>query len=121
MRSHTGGVMSFGRGVIHARSNKQKLNTKSSTEAEVVGVSDYLPFNIWVKMFMEDQGYKLKENILYQDNESAIKLESNGRMSAGQKSRHINIRYFFITDRVKAGEVSVKYCPTEAMLADFFT
>ena len=121
MKSHTGGVMSFGRGVIHARSNKQKLNTKSSTEAEVVGVSDYLPFNIWVRMFMEDQGYKLKENILYQDNESAIKLESNGRMSAGQKSRHINIRHFFITDRVKAGEVTVKYCPTEAMLADFFT
>ena len=70
---------------------------------------------------MEVQGYKLKENILYQDNESAIKLESNGRMSAGQKSRHINIRHFFITDRVKAGEVTVKYCPTEAMLADFFT
>ena len=70
---------------------------------------------------MEDQGYKLKENILYQDNESAIKLESNGRMSAGQKSRHKNIRYFFIMDRIKAGEVLVKYCPTEAMLADFFT
>ena len=113
--------MSFGRGVIHVRSNKQELNTKSSTEAEVVGVSDYLPFNIWARMFMEEQRYRLKENILYQDNESAIKLENNGRMSAGQKSRHINIRYFFITDRIKAGEVSVKYCPTEAMLADFFT
>ena len=121
MKSHTGGVMSFGTGVIHARSNKQKLNTKSSTEAEVVGVSDYLPFNIWVRMFMEEQGYQLRQNIIYQDNESAIKLEKNGHVSCGQKSRHINIRYFFITDRIKAGEVSVKYCSTEVMLADFFT
>mmetsp|Transcript_5556 Transcript_5556/g.8129 ORF Transcript_5556/g.8129 Transcript_5556/m.8129 type:complete len:143 (+) Transcript_5556:1123-1551(+) len=100
MRSHTGGVMSFGRGIIHAKSNKEKLNTKSSTEAEAVGVSDNLPFNIWVKHFMEDQGYKLRENIIYQDNESAIKLEKNGRMSCWQKSQHINIRCFFITDRI---------------------
>ena len=121
IKSHRGGLMSFGQGIIHAKSNKQKLNTKSSTEAEVVGVSDYLPFNIWMRHFMEDQGYKLRENIVYQDNESAIKLEKNGRMSCGQKSRHINIRYFFITDRIKAGEVSVQHCPTEAMLADFFT
>ena len=46
MRSHTGGLTSFGRGMIHCRSSKQKLNTKSSTEAEVVGVSEYIPFNM---------------------------------------------------------------------------
>ena len=46
MRSHTGGLMSFVRGMIHCRSSKQKLNTKSSTEAEVVGVSEYIPFNL---------------------------------------------------------------------------
>jgi len=46
MRSHTGGCMSFGLGTLNARSTKQKLNTKSSTEAEIVGISDYLPFNI---------------------------------------------------------------------------
>ena len=48
MRSHTGGIMSFGRGSIHAKSSKQKLNTKSSTEAEVVGLSEYLPYNLWL-------------------------------------------------------------------------
>ena len=46
MRSHTGGCMSFGLGTLHARSTEQKLNTKSSTETEIVGMSDYLPFNI---------------------------------------------------------------------------
>jgi len=83
-------------------SAKQKLNTKSSTtEAEVVGASDYyLPNCIWTRMFMEAQGYKMKESTCYQDNMSAMKLEKNGKMSAGRKSRHIDIRYFFAKDRV---------------------
>jgi len=90
MKSHTGGVMSFGRGAVFAKSSKQKLNTKSSTEAEVVGVSDYLPNPIWLKLFMEAQSYPVHTSILEQDNESAMKLEENGRKSAGQKSRHIH-------------------------------
>ena len=53
-----------------SKSSKQKLNTKSSTEAELVGASDYLPHAIWAKKFMEGQGYALKENRFYQDNQS---------------------------------------------------
>ena len=51
MKSHTGGAMSFGHSVFGTKSTKQKLNTQSSTEAEVVGVSDYLPGNIWTENF----------------------------------------------------------------------
>jgi hypothetical protein len=47
MRSQTGGAMSLGWGTLHARSSKQKLNTKSSTEAKLVGLSEYIPYNIW--------------------------------------------------------------------------
>lgn len=121
MRSHTGGCTSLGRGVIMAKSSKQKLNTKSSTEAEVVGASDYLPNNIWARNFMGAQGYDILENSVMQDNQSAMRLEMNGRVSAGQKSRHIDIRYFFIKDRINNKELAVVYCPTEAMLADFYT
>ena len=121
MRSHTGGVISIGRGGIMCKSTKQKLNTKSSTEAEVVGASDYLPNTIWFKYFLEAQGYKVEESLFEQDNESAIRLEKNGRASAGQKSRHINIRYFFIKDRVQAEDITIRHCPTLEMLADFFT
>ena len=56
-----------------------------------------------------------------QDNTSAIKLENNGRNSCTKNSRHIDVRYFFVTDRVKQGEISIQYCPTNKMLADFFT
>jgi hypothetical protein len=121
MKSHTGGVVSFGRGAIMSKSSKQKLNTKSSTEAELVGASDYLPYPIWEKKFLEAQGYTLKENVFYQDNQSTIQFEKNGRKSCGPNSRHIDIRYFFIKDRLDLDAFQVNHCPTEQMLADFFT
>jgi hypothetical protein len=72
-------------------------------------------------MFLEEQGYEIRENTFYQDNQSAMKLETNGRASCGQKSRHIDIRYFFMKDRIKIEDIKIVYCPTEQMLADFFT
>lgn len=113
--------MSMGLGVIHTKSGKQRLNTKSSTEAELVGTSDYLPYILHFQMFMEHQGYKLEKTIIYQDNQSAIKMEKNGQNSCTGNSRHVDIRYFFVKDRVDKGEVTIEYCPTTEMLADFFT
>ena len=94
MRGQTGGCMSFGWGVIHAKSSKQKINTKSLTESEIVGVSEYLPYDIWIMMFLEAQGYPLKQNILFQDDQSSIKIEKNGRNACMVNSKHINVRYF---------------------------
>ena len=121
MRSHTGGTISFGTGVVHAKSSKQKLNTKSSTEAELVGLSEYLPYNIWLLNFLNAQGYRIESNIVFQDNQSAIRMENNGRNSCTGNSRHINIRYYFVKDRVDKGELVIQYCPTLDMLADYFT
>ena len=121
MKSQTGGTMSMGLGILHGKSSKQKLNVKSSTEAELVGVSDYLPYNIWLLMFLREQGYIITDNTIYQDNQSTIRMLKNGRNSCTGNSRHINIRYFFVKDRVDKGEVRVEYCPTLQMLGDFFT
>jgi hypothetical protein len=65
---------------------KTKLNTKSSTEAEVADSSDYLPNTIWAKMFLAEQGYELTKKVFYQDNQSAIRIEKNGRASCGQNT-----------------------------------
>ena len=65
MKGHTGDVMSYGLGIIHTQSSKQKLNTKSSTESEVVGVSDYVPQPIREKLFLGYQGYVFQENIVH--------------------------------------------------------
>ena len=67
------------------------------------------------------QGYESNESLIYQDNQSATLLEKNGKASSSKRTRHLNIRYFFITDRIHAKEVKVAYCPTNEMLADLFT
>jgi hypothetical protein len=58
MRSHTGGAMTLGKGVVFGTSTRQKLNTKSSTEAELVGVNDVMPQALWTRYFIEAQGYR---------------------------------------------------------------
>jgi Reverse transcriptase (RNA-dependent DNA polymerase) len=121
MKSHTGGVMSLGRGAVHGTSTRQKINTTSSTEAETVGIHEVLPQILWTRYFLEAQGYGVEESVVYQDNQSAILLAKNGRGSSSKRTRHINIRYFFVADRIASKEVRVEYCPTGEMIADFFT
>ncbi len=122
MRGHTGGVMSLGTGVFSVKSSKQKLNTKSSTETKVVGAGDYLPFTLWTIQFMAEQGHNIKHKHYFQDNQSAMRLEKNGLKSVGEKSRHIHIRYdIFITNAIKKEDITITHCPTQRMIADYFT
>ena len=121
MKSHTGGVMMMGKGCMITISSKQKINMKSSMEAELVGVDDVLGPLLWTKNFLEAQGYKSQKMVLYQDNTSAMLLEKNGRESASKRTHHINIRYFFIKDHIQAKDLEVKYCPTDDMVANYLT
>ena len=66
MWGHTGGVITFGTGILAPKCTKQKMNSRSTNETEVIGESEYLPYNIWHENFLEIQGYKLKSNILWQ-------------------------------------------------------
>jgi hypothetical protein len=95
MRGHTGGGLALGKGFPIATSNKQKINTHSSTQAELVAVDGCsMPAICWSRYFLEAQGYSVGENIIYQDNKSAILLEKNGKASSSKQTKHINIRYF---------------------------
>jgi hypothetical protein len=102
-------------------STKQKLNTRSSTETEVVAVDDLMPQVLWTNYFISAQGYKVKKTVIYQDNKSAILLETNGKGSSSKRTKHINVRYYFVKDRIASGEVVIEHCPATAMIADFFT
>ena len=68
---------------------------------------------------MEAQGYEITENRLYQDNKSTILLLNNGKNSSTKRTRALNIRYFYLSDQIEKGNLKVKYCPTDQMLADF--
>jgi len=120
-KSHTGAIMSMGGGAFQSFSKKQKLNTRSSNESELVALDDVSVHIMWTKLFLEHQGYRVDKNIVFQDNKTSMLLEINGLKSAGKRSRAINLRYFWMTDQIKKGNVSVEYCPTGEMKADFFT
>ena len=83
--------MSLGKSTLYAASSGQKINTTSSTHAELVGASDAMPKILWIRRFMEAQGYVIEDVYVYQDNESAILLEENGYKSVGKASRHVKI------------------------------
>jgi hypothetical protein len=120
-KSHTGATMSLGKGAIQSISTKQKINTRSSTEAELVSDDDIIAKVLWTRRFIESQGYNVKDNVIYRDNQSTMKLEQNGKASSGKRTRHFNIKYFYITDLIQQGELSVQYCPTDQMIADYMT
>ena len=75
------------------------MNVAISTESELVSIADFLGMIMWCKYFMEAQGYTIENNILYQDNKSIILLAKNGRMSAGNNSKHIKNRFLLITEK----------------------
>jgi hypothetical protein len=105
-------MISVSQGPVHVSSKRQKLNSKSSTEAELIGVSDALSQVIWTREFLLAQGHVVPAAVVKQDNK--------GR-STSSKTRHIGVRYFWVADRIEQGEVVLEYLATEDMAADILT
>ena len=121
MKSHTGSIFTLGKGAITSSSTKQKVNARSTTESELIGVDDKISKVIWSRKFIEHQGFKINLCIIFQDNTSTIKLLENGRGSTGKRTRHFDIRLFYTKDLIDRKQLIIKYCPTEDMLADYMS
>jgi hypothetical protein len=119
-RSRTGIVAIMAGAAIATWSSKQKMVTKSSTEAEIVALSDSLTHVLWMRAFINDLGYTLEPTVIYQDNKSVLSIMRSGRRSH-QRTKHLNVRYFFVIEKQSNGEVTLLYCPTDLMYADLFT
>ena len=120
-KSHTGSCVVLGdTGAVHCKSTKQGIVTKSSTESELVALSDSLNQGIHIRRFLQSQGYTPGPLLAYQDNLSCMALVKRGR-SAAEKTRHIDIRYFWVKERVTAGEATIEHLPTERMYANVLT
>ena len=100
MKNHMGATVSLGGGCPFSLSLRQWINTRSSTEAELVGVNDAMYLIVWTQLFLEGQGFRVIDNMVHQDNQSAMLLVHNGKMSSGKNTRHIEIRYCFITNHI---------------------
>ena len=120
-KGQTGAGMTLGKGAAVCFSRKQKGNTKSSTETELVGVDDAMPSVLWSLYFIQAQGYEMTHAEIYQDNKSAILLETNGKMSSSKRTKHIKSKFFFVKDKVDQGEVTIHHKPTDEMWIDVNT
>ena len=109
MKGHTGPTLSLGKGTIYSGSWKQKLVAWSSTESELIGVHDVLPQVLWTKQFLEEQGRLDTTTVVYQDNTSSILLERNGRSSSTKRTKHMHIRYFYVTEQVQNKNIHVAH------------
>jgi hypothetical protein len=87
-KSHTGACISLGKGTMYNRSTKQKIVSKSSTEAELIALSDSSGQAIWTRNFLLGQGYKMDAAIVGQDNKSTMTMVDMGR-STSERTRHI--------------------------------
>ena len=86
MRGRSGGCMSLGKCMPINTSTKQKINTRSSTKTELVVANNFMPIILWTNYFLKAQGYGHQDTILYQDNQSAILLEKNGRKPSSKRT-----------------------------------
>ena len=120
-KSHTGCAIVLGEAALmYAKSGGQNIVTKSSTEAELVAVTDSAAQAIYMRNFVMAQGYEVGPCVIYQDNMSCMALIKRGRPGS-ERSRHINIRHFWVTDRVEDKEIVVRHLSTKKMFANVLT
>jgi len=118
-KSHTGLVITLGVGAILCVSSKQKIMTKSSTESELIGLTDKIGDVIWVGSYLECMGQFEGPVLNGHDNRSALALCSKG--SAGERTKHLKVRHFFIKELIDNNSVVLLYVPTGLMVADLLT
>ena len=121
LKGQTGMMISLGQGAVMSFSRGQKLNVRSSTECELVGVNAAIPQIMWGKYFIETQVWTVDHNILYQDNKSTILLATNRRSSSSKWTKHIHHRYFLIKDKVDRHGLEIRHAPTEERWSDVLT
>ena len=120
-KSHSGCAIVLGNnGPVHVKSTKQKLVTKSSTEAELVALSDYASQAIWARNLVAAQGYDVGPVVLHQDNMSCMALMKRGG-PASERTRHIDIRYFWVKERVDGKDAVIRHLSTEKMHVNVMT
>ena len=84
-----------------------------------MALSDEAGLLIHIEDFIKSQGYKCDISV-GQDNQSTIAMITDSTTES-MRTRHIKVRYFWLRERIKLGELCVKYVPTGAMLADLLT
>ena len=119
-KSIGGYVFNVAGGSISWASKKQPTVALSTVKAEYMAASNATKEAIWLRVLLEDLGFKqIQATMIYGDNQGCIAL-SRGTVSHSH-AKHIDIRHHFIRERIANSEVDLRYCSTKDMLADIFT
>jgi len=121
-KSHTGHTLHIGRssGCFFAASRKQTVTAQSSTEAEFIGTNSVARDIVWCRMLLDELGFPQHgPTVVYEDNKSTIDLLASAKYHA--KTKHIEVRYFYVKDQLASGILSFQYQPTEEMVSDVLT
>ena len=121
-KSTSGYLFKLAGGTICHKSVKQKLVTTSTTEAEYVAMTFAAKEATWLHRLLHQLGYKSDDTYpikLYGDNEPSIKLlHSDGHH---ERTKHVDIYYHYVKERVRDGHLKVEHVRTTAMAADGLT
>ncbi|GJY52882.1 hypothetical protein Tco_0444546 [Tanacetum coccineum] len=118
-KSTSGRMQLLGDRLVSWSSKKQKSIAISSTEAEYIALSGCCAQMLWMRSQLTDYGLGFNKIPLYYDNKSAIALCCNNFQHS--RSKHIDIRYYFIKEQVKNEVVELYFVKTEYQLVDIFT
>jgi hypothetical protein len=119
-RGHGGIILSLGSAPILTKSYKLKLNTRSSTESELVVLEAAVSYaKWWSTLLSELEIHTDQPIIMYQDNTSAITMVHNAQFD--NLNKHMVNRVEIIKQELSLKTIITKYCPTERMLADILT
>lgn len=118
-KSTSGHCFKIHGGTVSRTSRKQECISLSSTEAEYVSLSEACQESIWLQNLLKDFQVPNDDMVLYEDNQSCLKLLDNEKFS--NKSKHIKIKYHFARELNKSNRINFEYCPTEIMIADLLT
>jgi hypothetical protein len=119
-KGHSGLLITLNDGPILFKSGKQKITSLSSTESELVCLSDSIPAICGITDFLQEMDVPITSKVIFQDNLSTIQMIKNARPTS-QRTKHINIRYFAIRERIKEHGLEVAHLPTVEMTADILT
>jgi hypothetical protein len=118
-RSVTGIIIKYHGNVIHWISKRQVTVALSSSDAEYMALSNTIQEILWFKMWMKDIFNQDVIVPVYCDSQSAMKIAENENITA--RSKHIDIRYHFIKDHIRSGDVILRWISTEKQDADLLT
>ena len=120
--THSGIVVTLGRkhAPIYTKSQKQKLNTRSSTESELVATDEGVLHLFWLILVMDFLGYPPRPVTVFQDNKSTMRVCQTGQSKSG-RLKHMVVRYNFIHGQQEANVITFKYVKSTDMLADIMS